>query len=83
MHETSLEIAIFNVGTHTLEDETTEDGKMWHGLFKRLTQVPGFVRAGWGRVVDDLSTNIFLVGTYIFQSNHKFPSVGRKLRDVN
>lgn len=68
MPEPSLEIALFNVGSHTLDDEATEDGQMWHGLFARLTKIPGFIRAAWGRRVDEPSWNLFLVGTYLTTS---------------
>jgi hypothetical protein len=60
----TIEIAVCNIGKHTVEDESTKDGKMWHYIFSQITSIGGFERVGWDRRQDDESTNLFIVGKW-------------------
>ena len=46
-----LEVLMFDVGTHTIDDPATEDGQKWREVFYGLPKAPGFIRAGFGRNV--------------------------------
>ena len=57
-----LEIAIVNIKRQNVEDEATPEGKKWHGIFHDVTDVPGFIRVGWGHNMLDPDINLFCVG---------------------
>lgn len=46
----AIEVAVTTVGNHTIEDETTEDGKKYQRAFyEAATTIPGCSRGCWGR----------------------------------
>lgn len=46
----AIEVTVTTVGNHTVEDETTEDGKKYQRAFyDAATTIPGCSRGCWGR----------------------------------
>jgi hypothetical protein len=46
----ALEVVITNVGKHTIDDESTEDGKVWLEGFRKASEtIPGVVRSCWAQ----------------------------------
>lgn len=46
----AIEVTVTTVGNHTVEDETTEDGKKYQRAFyEAATTIPGCSRGCWGR----------------------------------
>ncbi|KAL6892016.1 hypothetical protein GGI43DRAFT_413965 [Trichoderma evansii] len=49
-----MEIVVTDVGDHTIDDVSTQDGKVWLEAFRvGAEKIPGVVRAGWGRSYRD------------------------------
>jgi hypothetical protein len=60
-----LEIVLTNIGNHTINDVSTEDGKQWLGAFTvAAREIPGLVRAGWGRSYEDSEIAMHFIGKY-------------------
>jgi hypothetical protein len=45
-----MEIVVTDIGDHTIDDVSTQDGKDWLEAFRLGAEtIPGVVRASWGR----------------------------------
>lgn len=60
----TIEIAVFQIKGRSVKDESTQGGKTWHRVLSRVTQIPGFIRVGVGRRLDEPDTALFFVGKY-------------------
>jgi hypothetical protein len=59
----AIEIVISRIGEHTIDDESTEDGKRWLEAFRMgAEQIPGVVRACWARSYKDPSIAMHFIG---------------------
>lgn len=58
-----MEIVITEIGDHTIDDLSTQDGKDWVEAFRLgAEKIPGVVRAGWGRSYRDSNIAMHFIG---------------------
>lgn len=58
-----MEIVITEIGDHTIDDASTQDGKDWVEAFRLgAEKIPGVVRAGWGRSYRDSNIAMHFIG---------------------
>ena len=60
----AIEVTFVNVGSHTIDDESTEDGKTWLNAFiQGATTIPGCRRCIWGTDYNNPSRATHFIGT--------------------
>lgn len=58
-----LEVVLSDIGSHTIDDPNTEDGKEWFGAFVAAAKtIKGLVRAGWGHSYEDSKVAMHFIG---------------------
>jgi hypothetical protein len=58
-----MEIVITDIGDHTIDDASTQDGKDWLEAFRAgAEQIPGVVRASWGRSYKESNIAMHFIG---------------------
>jgi hypothetical protein len=59
----ALEVVVTKIGSHTIDDENTTDGKFWLSAFRTAAQsIPGCIRAGWARSDKYADTCMHFIG---------------------
>jgi hypothetical protein len=59
----AIEIVITRIGSATIDDETTEDGKTWLEAFRKgADEIPGVVRAAFARSYKDSNIAMHFIG---------------------
>jgi hypothetical protein len=58
-----MEVVVTDIGTHTIDDTSTEDGREWLEAFRvGAERIPGVVRASWGRSYRDSNIAMHFIG---------------------
>ena len=58
-----MEIVVTDIGSHSIDDTSTKDGKEWLEAFRvGAEKISGVVRASWGRSYRDSNVAMHFIG---------------------
>jgi hypothetical protein len=61
----AIEIVVTQICAATIDDETSEDGKIWMEAFRKgADEIPGCVRACWARSYKDPNIAMHFIGEF-------------------